>query len=716
MRAMNRDTNRTLYLLSMGLFCTLLVAVAWPSLVGRIPVRNDLSDIHLPLRFFYAEGLKEGSSITWSSSLWSGLDLHAEGEGGFFHPLHLLLYRFLPFSAAFSIEAFLPLPLMFFGALLLFRRLGLSRGAAGFSAFLFVASGWSLRHLQYVNVATVFAHLPWLLLALRACASQDPRRRARGALALSLLTASELLLGFPQGVWFNAVAEGIFVGWLLLNGLLRSRDMLTRVAIAKILGILGGAIQVLPSLDAASHSVRSSLAEGFWTVGSLPPLNLAQPLHPYLFQGGALGGPREYAFYGGAASTVLLMVLIFRIRKLDRKRRALTILALALIVIAAILALGKYAGVYTYLGALPGLRWFRYPARFTCIVSLGVALASGIALDHIARSPIRLDIRRVAPMAGLVLASATLSLAGLAVVRTADEFAYLAPRIGSSLALLSGPLLVAAASLLVIWASRGSKKAYCALALFAAADLASYGVPEIYADPPMTLTEVVDSLNTPPNREGYRVASHDTTLLLGGWKLAGGNVALRPATRLDWSRETHLRVSSAGWRYQPVQHGDPRSAAEGPWYVVSDPLPRARVVTKAVSGPAPYPPESDTDPAEFAWLDEPLALGSGSPGTVEIRLDRNGAIDLEVTGPARQLAVISERWHPDWEAKVDGARVDLHRVDGDYMGVVTPGGKHLVSLRYRSKALRSGAAISLLALLLAVTSFIYSTRFRRHAS
>lgn len=563
-------------------------------------------------------------------------------------------------------------------------------------AFLFTASGWSLRHLQYVNVATIFAHLPWLLAALLACASQDPRRRTHGLLALSLLTMSEVLLGFQQGVWFNGVAEGILVGWLLLSRAIGSLRVLFAIASAKVLGLLGGAIQVLPSLDAAVHSVRASDVEGFWTVGSLPPPNLFQAIHPYLFAGGALGGPREYALYSGVVSAVLVAVLIARARTLDRSSRAVLLLALALIGVAAVLAMGKYAVVYTYLGSLPGLRWLRYPARITCVLSLGVALASALALDQLLDRPIGVRGRQLAGFAALVAASVLLSLAGYAVLMRAEDFAYLAPRIGSPAALVSGPLLVIAACSLVIWASRGTRTALFALALFAAADLAYYGLPEIYAERPKQMAELVSSLDAPPTREGFRVGSHDNGLLLDHWRLTGGYVGLPPATRLDRHRELHLRLAGISWRFGPETLGNPDAGPEARigWHAVPDPIPRVRVVTTAVDGPVPYPPGSDIEPLRVAWLDEPIDLEGGEPGTVQILEEEDGDIDLLVEGTARQLMAISERWHPDWKVEVDGAQAELLRVDGDFMGVLVDPGAHRVSLRYRSMALRRGAAIS----------------------
>ena len=187
-------------------------AVVWPMLGGKVYVGDDLKTFHLPTRAYYAEQLAAGEPTAWWPSACCGVDLHAEGQVGMLHPWHLVLYRCLPLSAAFNLEFLTGYVVAFAGMGLFLARKGLPGDAAVFGATVFTFSGFNLLHFMHVNFIAVVAQLPWLLLAIDASLAAPGGRNAAGArLAVALLTASQLLLGYPQAVWLSLVAEGVYV-------------------------------------------------------------------------------------------------------------------------------------------------------------------------------------------------------------------------------------------------------------------------------------------------------------------------------------------------------------------------------------------------------------------------------------------------------------------------------------------------------------------------
>ena len=93
--------------------------------------------------------------------------------------------------------------------LLLRRRLGRS-DAAMLGGLLFTFSSFNLLHFVHPNAVAVIAHIPWLLWAIDVALVDSRRRRVALATALiALLTGSQLLLGYPQYVWFSLLAEAI---------------------------------------------------------------------------------------------------------------------------------------------------------------------------------------------------------------------------------------------------------------------------------------------------------------------------------------------------------------------------------------------------------------------------------------------------------------------------------------------------------------------------
>jgi len=63
---------------------------------------SDLLDLNWPLKTFLSSSFKDGRLPLWSPDLLCGMPIHAEGEGGFFHPLNLILFLLLPPFAAYN--------------------------------------------------------------------------------------------------------------------------------------------------------------------------------------------------------------------------------------------------------------------------------------------------------------------------------------------------------------------------------------------------------------------------------------------------------------------------------------------------------------------------------------------------------------------------------------------------------------------------------------
>ena len=144
-----------------GLFVPLLI----PLVTRRVLTLTDLAHLHLPLRYLYWSALERGDSVLWTSALFSGFDLHGEGQVGMAHPFHFLIYRLLPLDIAYNLELIANYVGAVAGMRLLLPRFGLSREGAWFGAMVFAFSGFNLLHLMHLNVIGIMSHAPWMLLA-----------------------------------------------------------------------------------------------------------------------------------------------------------------------------------------------------------------------------------------------------------------------------------------------------------------------------------------------------------------------------------------------------------------------------------------------------------------------------------------------------------------------------------------------------------------------
>ena len=93
----------------------LLAALAWPFFAGRVYMGGELGDFHLPARAFYAQQLARGEPFDWMPDIFAGFYLTGEGQAGTYHPLHWLLYRFLPLRTALGWEYLSSYPILAVG-------------------------------------------------------------------------------------------------------------------------------------------------------------------------------------------------------------------------------------------------------------------------------------------------------------------------------------------------------------------------------------------------------------------------------------------------------------------------------------------------------------------------------------------------------------------------------------------------------------------------
>ncbi len=190
----------------------LLAALASPSFFGRIYTHDDLGCFHLPIRAFYAEQLARREPVDWMPSLFCGFDLTGEGQGGTYHPWHWLLYRVMPLSSAWTGELLANYALLLAGTYYFLRRWRMPAEAAMFGGLVFTFSGFNLLRLVHPNAVAIIAHLPWLLWAIDRVLRRSPNEQPRtGLLWIALLTASQILLGYPQYVWFSLLVEAAYV-------------------------------------------------------------------------------------------------------------------------------------------------------------------------------------------------------------------------------------------------------------------------------------------------------------------------------------------------------------------------------------------------------------------------------------------------------------------------------------------------------------------------
>lgn len=684
----------------------LLVAMALPLLQGRVYTYDDLGCFHLPVRAFYSQQLARHEPFDWMPQLFCGFYLTGEGQAGTYHPWHYLLYRLAPLDVAWPLEVLSSYPLMLVGTWLLLRR-RLRPEAAAFGSLGFAFSAFNLLHFVHPNAIAIVAHIPWLLWAIDVVLSAaDSRRRAWALLAIALLTGSQLLLGYPQYVWFSLLAETAWVGMLFRLPRRASPGggpwpLLGWLAGAKLLGLVLGAVQILPTVDALAHAARRAVKADFANQGALHAFNLVQLVSPYFFAERAVGiTPHEAALYLGAVPLALLVWLYTT----NTARRLPGTGMLGLLgIVALVLAFGPAGQLYRLQQFLPLVNSFRCPCRYLVLFQLAMMVLAAGAFGQLAaqcRRGQRAEWRELRGLLVLVAVALLVMLVGFGLRGHV--------LIASRRLMLAGAGLTAAAGLLVAMATRGHRLALAGLVVLAAADLGIYGLSyAVFRD-----AEPLDHYATlplvPPGKPTVRMAADllpfgdwaprsGNQMLLAGWSRVDGYAGLEPARQLNYQTLAALRVAGVGWvRRSPTTDAIPGlTIHDAHWLSVPEPLPYVRLASIAKLSA-----QSATDlpniPIESTVLvEQPVELPRGPNGQARLIDHRPQRISIEVHAPAQRLLAVAESFHTGWVATVDGRLARPLRVNGDFLGCLVDGGRHQVVLEFRPHSLAVGQIVSL---------------------
>ncbi|GMV93096.1 MAG: hypothetical protein AMXMBFR82_28740 [Candidatus Hydrogenedentota bacterium] len=694
----SRKTDpRDTILLRVGLACcaSVLFALSIPLLTGKVYTHIDLGGFHLPARAFYQDCLRNGDSFLWEPQVLCGHYIHGEGQGGFLHPLHYLLYRFLPLQVAFNLELLLCYPAILSGCYLLFRRWSMSRAAALFAAFLFAFSGFGILRAAHMHLVEMTVHLPWLLLAIDgAFTGRTPRQRAWSVIAVALLTASELLLGYPQFIWIIGLAEAAYT--LALTFRHRRWGTPILLFLAKGIGFLIGAAQWLPSYDFLLNSDRIADADALRNYLSLHPLNLLQLLNPFLFEYGSFyGNLQEFTMYGGAVCAFLLVWALVRMPRLGGQRR-LVVFLLAGSVLALLLAFGPYTGFHRLVNWIPLISLFKGPCRYLVLFFFATAAIAGIGFDQLQRACSR-SLKRSAVAVAVAIALASWAFAVLAYGGVLDI--ALNGDLSTPPLLWWGPLATTACVVLVAGAAYRLRFALPLLFVLAALDQSLYGLHFLHWwSTPTTIERFAQRFPGPGDIGPYRVYSgrkpESNGWALAEYDMASGLAGVLPRRNLDYSGDAALRAAGVAYKEKPGARyymNDHVTREPGRWIPVSDPVSRVYLAGSAIVSDSPARDIQTIDVATTALVEEAIGIRPGD-GEVSLVTSRPGDVHVHVRAETPQLLILSESFHKGWHATsaVDNSVLPILRVNGDFMGVVVPTGEREIRFRFNPESFQVG--------------------------
>jgi hypothetical protein len=723
---------------------------------------GDAGNVYQPRLAWTGQELRAGRFPLWNPYLSLGAPHPANPRTMGFYPPHLILFSLLPPNAAYNYDVLLHLLLAALGMRALARSWGQSDGAATLAGLVYALGGFTLVHLQHLNILVALAWIPAVFVFTeRFLDREDLRSLGLAALCLGL----QLLGGHPQLAVYGVLALG---GYVLtqLPAIAASPPSTRTRALAGLaalvpLGLALAAVFLLPFAEwtrFVSLTERFATAEAGRFVGddpgrfSLPPERLVGFVAPF-WQGGSLARPRlgdrlvEFTGYVGVLPLGLAAVGLFAS---GRRKVFLAVLG----VTALLLALGSFGPLYPVVARWPVLGWGRTPARYLMLVELALALLAGFGLD---RLPVGTG-RRVAwaVSAVFILAAtvvtavcrnppATEALLGrpdVPSVMQADTLALLATLAGAAavLALLSWPAVPQRVRV-------GLALAFAAADLFyfrsnlpflgvAPADVYTASVPTVEAvrrnDEPRRFFLWTAGLEKPswllyeqPDLPAYRSRVRESLpnalpLSFALQSFSGSGIEppfyrelvylVGKRREFDSRSASLVGLFAGGYVFGGRQLTAPELRVVEPGTVSvfrnDAALPRAYLVpasrevdsARAAFGAVKNP---DFDPRQAVVVEEPgPAFPEGLLASARAEIVEDEADRVVVTTSAERPAwlVLNDTYGPGWTASIDGRPASLFRANALVRAVPVPAGRHEVGFAYRPASVRVGAAVSIAAL------------------
>lgn len=384
-----KDRRGQVDALAAAVLMLLAVTFFWRILfTDRAPFWGDILVAFYPAHHLWRQAVLHGDLPLWNPYIFAGMPLLGDAQYSSLYP-SMLLNLVFPLHRALAVDLALHTFMLAAFMYLFLRRLAFSATSALLGAVVLAFSGFVAVRVHHVSLIRTLAWSPLLLYVVAGFSPQ--RGIGRSAVGIAPVLAVMVFAGHMQTVLISGLLAVVFGLWRLRT--LRNTErpstgsglvaLLAALALGAVMVLPLAAAQILPAAELVRHSDRSGGTEyGFSTSFSLPLRQLPMLFSPRLF-----GTPTQGIYWGewlywemvgyaGVASLPLAVAGILCSQRRDR----LFWLAVGLAGIG--LAVGGAMPLYPIAyWIVPGLSYFRVPARFLIWYSFAVAVLAAAGLD-----------------------------------------------------------------------------------------------------------------------------------------------------------------------------------------------------------------------------------------------------------------------------------------------------------------------------------------------
>ena len=730
----------------------------------------DFVPYYYPVRNFAAVTLSNGIFPHWNPYILGGMPFLADIQTAIFYPLHLLLTIFvtedkLPFVALEYILIFHYFMAGVFSYYLA-RSFNLNKWASILCGITFMFCGFMVANMIFESYVNSFTYMPIIFMFYNKSLSTS---KPKYILLTGLFIGIVILCSHPQIVLYILFTFLLFGLCQIFfkfkeNNYKINASLLKFIAIATIpfiIGVMLGAIQLLPTMRLTELSVRANMSYKDSLEGQLNYHNLLTLFSPKIFGYGDAAQDPGVRYWGHKEGGSFLYVcsciyvglsaLFFGLLGIITLWKKRIIKFLAIVSLLSILfILGDNFILYKFFyNFVPGFDKFRYIGRFGLVLAFSFSLLCAYGFDYFINNAKSEKVKIFIKYSIiLILISSFILLSLSQITRLFEELIMhkyegmykdkiiIAIRImykNSISQLMITVIILSTLIGLVIFYKKKIIPPQVILPLFillSFTDLYIFGSQQnnssVYPEEYYLNQEMVTKLKQEYTKELFRIKLKSKIIqqkfvvenqeLLDYVFTLDGNIPLTIQNRSTLFRTDELMNVKYIVVFDTVTEQFKLEYNEN--Y-----LPRAwmsyyPIVENSLENVAKILEDTTFDIIKKVIVDqEPeihinKALMGGGTARNQIMIKSYEINEITILAGTTEngILVLSEVYYPNWKVFVDGVEKPMLRCDYSLRGVAIEKGNHTVVFKYVDKDFQLGATITLFALAIVMGGFIVARK------
>lgn len=678
--------------------------------------QSDILNIEYPTKLFLSQSLKSHELPLWDPSVGTGFP-QSSVTSGFFNPVNLALFYFLPMPLAFNIGFATIFATTAIFTYLFCRTLGLSQISSLFGSVVFTFSGIFATQIVHFSVIQTLSFFP---LEIYLIELYIQKRKLYLLPLFSLTLGLQILTGFYQAILYSLIIITIYTAIKIfyLQSFKNKWVFASTLALAIFAGFLIGAVQLLPSWEFTKISTREKgVTQEEIKSFPYPIKHLAAFVSPYIFGDPRIGTYPHFnenwgIFWENTGYLGILPLLLATIAIIwGRKKYKNINLFLVILIVTFLLMLGKNSPTFL-LYQFPPLSLFRVPARWIMFFTFTLSILAAYGFQTFQN---KLEGKIKSGNLNLLLLS-------ILIVSTIDLFLF------SARYNLRGQ---AAKWLATPQTAQFLKKDQ---SLFR---IDTGGNQEIWnhqflkigwltgAENYLTYLEALD-----PNWNEVHDIDHVSLYAI---------IQSKRNQILSTVKEQNISKSADGFEFKSASRNlldlqnvkyiiSPyhikgrglelvfKSQTQPPYFIFRNKtvLNRAFIVTnwdiaQTFDQLKHIIASSNFDPRKTAVLEKiPNINFQATISSAAITKYTNQDVEIKTKLNGNGILVLADSFHPAWKATVDGQSVEILAANVDQRAVILGSGEHLVKFTYDPKSFKNGLAITLTSSILLLAFLIWA--------